>query len=554
MASATTERIYRLTVDATAAVNKLDQIAKSTGAVEQKMTAAGKSMGSFINVAAVTSLALYAKGLFDAADAASDLGDAFGITIGKVYAFQNAVSEAGGKGENFQQMMQKVANSVDDAFGGNDKAVESFARLGITMESMKDQNLDQIYERIAKALAGIADPAKRNAIAMDLMGKAAIGTDWEKHNRVLGETRDTYEKLSPALQRAADYSEMLTNAIKKFSTVATAALGAIPDTIAKIGDGFRDIYAVVTGGKSLDEAMTKTAVAAEATVAPINRVAQATQAQTKAMSDAQREAEKWNSVIAKQVEQQIAWEQKLKDSLNPMNEIDRELAKLQVALDSGRISWEQYADGMFLITDKIDGLKQVKEPLDEIGVAIGNTLASGVSSLIDSFDQAGASFGKMAADFLKNIAKMIAQMFILKAIQNSMKGTAAGAFFGFAKGGNFAGGTGLPHGVYDQPTFFKFANGGTFGSRTGVLGEAGAEAILPLKKNSQGKLGVSGGGGVSVVINNNAPVEVSQSSTTGADGQTTINIMIEKKVKDLLAGGGLDKQMRSAYGLNRQAA
>jgi len=51
-------------------------------------------------------------------------------------------------------------------------------------------------------------------------------------------------------------------------------------------------------------------------------------------------------------------------------------------------------------------------------------------------------------------------------------------------------------GIVNKPTLFKFANGGVPG--TGLMGEAGPEAIIPLKRGPDGKLGVSGGGGVSV--------------------------------------------------------
>jgi phage-related minor tail protein len=46
-------------------------------------------------------------------------------------------------------------------------------------------------------------------------------------------------------------------------------------------------------------------------------------------------------------------------------------------------------------------------------------------------------------------------------------------------------------GVYDKPTLFAFANG------AGVFGEAGPEAIMPLRRGPDGKLGVasSSGGG-----------------------------------------------------------
>jgi tape measure domain-containing protein len=51
-------------------------------------------------------------------------------------------------------------------------------------------------------------------------------------------------------------------------------------------------------------------------------------------------------------------------------------------------------------------------------------------------------------------------------------------------------------GIVNKPTLFRFANGGVPG--TGLMGEAGPEAIIPLKRGPDGKLGVSGGGGVSV--------------------------------------------------------
>jgi phage-related minor tail protein len=43
--------------------------------------------------------------------------------------------------------------------------------------------------------------------------------------------------------------------------------------------------------------------------------------------------------------------------------------------------------------------------------------------------------------------------------------------------------------MVNSPTMFKFASGGAF--RTGILGEAGPEAIMPLRRGRDGKLGVA---------------------------------------------------------------
>ena len=55
-------------------------------------------------------------------------------------------------------------------------------------------------------------------------------------------------------------------------------------------------------------------------------------------------------------------------------------------------------------------------------------------------------------------------------------------------------------GIVTRPTLFPFADGGSF--RAGIMGEAGPEAILPLRRGPNGKLGVQaqGGGGTTVNV------------------------------------------------------
>ena len=68
-------------------------------------------------------------------------------------------------------------------------------------------------------------------------------------------------------------------------------------------------------------------------------------------------------------------------------------------------------------------------------------------------------------------------------------------------------------GVVTEPTFFRYGAAGNLG----LMGEAGAEAILPLKRGRSGNLGVeaSGGGSTNIVVN----VDASGSSVEGNEGQ-----------------------------------
>ncbi len=62
-------------------------------------------------------------------------------------------------------------------------------------------------------------------------------------------------------------------------------------------------------------------------------------------------------------------------------------------------------------------------------------------------------------------------------------------------------------GIVNKPTLFPFAKG------VGLMGEAGPEAILPLRRGSDGRLGVSAAGGGSVTVN--VQVDASGSSVQG---------------------------------------
>jgi lambda family phage tail tape measure protein len=129
-----------------------------------------------------------------------------------------------------------------------------------------------------------------------------------------------------------------------------------------------------------------------------------------------------------------------------------------------------------------------------------------------------ANFREFASGILKATAQMIMQQFVLKAIMQAIGFAGGGAakipaisgdFYKSMPIGNFTpsaygnvfGRNGIQKfamgGVVNKPTIFPFANG------TGLMGEAGPEAIMPLQRAANGKLGViaSGGGTTNVVVN-----------------------------------------------------
>lgn len=119
---------------------------------------------------------------------------------------------------------------------------------------------------------------------------------------------------------------------------------------------------------------------------------------------------------------------------------------------------------------------------------------------------------------------------------SGMTGTIStpGLAYGHANGGVFGS---MTNQVYTKTTPFKFASGGTFGKQ-GVLGEAGPEAVMPLARGADGKLGVkssgSGDNNVSVVVNVTDSGNSTKTSGDAGKGMNKLGDMIGAEVMKVL--------------------
>ena len=148
----------------------------------------------------------------------------------------------------------------------------------------------------------------------------------------------------------------------------------------------------------------------------------------------------------------------------------------------------------------------------QVGDAVVNTF-QGLEDQLTNFVTTGKlNFADLANSIIADIARIAIRQAIIAPL---LKGV--GEIFGitFANGGVFAENGIQPFargGIVDKPTLFPFANG------TGLMGEAGPEAILPLRRGRDGRLGVDaggGGGGINVTVN----VDATGTKAQGDDGR-----------------------------------
>jgi tape measure domain-containing protein len=251
---------------------------------------------------------------------------------------------------------------------------------------------------------------------------------------------------------------------------------------------------------------------------------------------------------------------KLKDYQKAMNEI--RMDKLRKDFDSAKIGAAEFYTKMSELGAEFSSRGALALGADSYIKKIGTTTTMVASLIEGTFDKLGDSlsnwiktgkfsFKEFTMSILDDLNKIIVRAMIIRPLANALLDTAGvkAAANGFAPNGSgvsmFASG-----GIVSGATAFSYG-----GSRMGIMGEAGPEAILPLRRDASGKLGVSASAQQNpVIVNivNNSSAEVTQRETTGANGSKVLEVMINSKVKEGIASGAFDKSMQAAYGLRRK--
>jgi phage-related minor tail protein len=152
---------------------------------------------------------------------------------------------------------------------------------------------------------------------------------------------------------------------------------------------------------------------------------------------------------------------------------------------------EQVASLSVRIGAETSDAKQKLTELQKLGDAFGKRITGAFEDAVFSGDSFSDTLRSLALDLSKLSLRGALQP-LTGAVGNAFS-DALGGLLGFAKGGVV--GSPMPQpfadgGVIASPISFPLGGGGM-----GVAGEAGPEAIMPLARGADGRLGVRGNGG-----------------------------------------------------------
>ena len=277
--------------------------------------------------------------------------------------------------------------------------------------------------------------------------------------------------------------------------------------------------------------------------------------------------------------------------------IDTEIAKLEIARtqvgDSvpGRIATAVDAEKGKKILDFIVQAKAELNDLDSVATrvsqsisdAIGNSITNGINGLIEGTTTAEQVF----ADFLKNIGQILIQegakiiaTYIAIGIAKAFAGLAGNSGGGgggnapaapgvnvsptapmiqpipvvglpAAKGAYFSNGVAAfaNGGIVNSPTLFQFADGGV--TQPGVMGEAGPEAIMPLQRDGNGRLGVKATGVVEALAAARGALSDGQAKSAGdpfAENRQALggisSVERERNVERIISSGASSTEIK----------
>ena len=194
-------------------------------------------------------------------------------------------------------------------------------------------------------------------------------------------------------------------------------------------------------------------------------------------------------------------------------------------------------------------VEEAAQQQEQLANFIGDSMENAMMGIVDGTLSVKDAFKSMAADIIRELYRVLVVQEMVATAKEAMDAKGgflkmAGSFLGLpmlADGGAFSGGSQIQAyadgGVIGGPTTFPMSGG-----KTGLMGEAGPEAIMPLKRGSNGKLGVQmeGGGGGDVI-------NINQSFNFQANGDDSVKKLIAQaapKIADMAKASVIESRRR----------
>ncbi len=478
------------------------------------------------------------QGSINAADAFGKLEIQTGIAANTLMAYVNAGKLAGVSQESIEKSLRRLSQSMREADQGVATYKDAFDALGISVRNTDGtlKTNQQVLGEISDAFSQMEDGVTKSAIAMEIFGRSGSQMVNLLNNGKASLEEFNFEVSDNFAQNAEYFNDQMTALGIKLQGFAMQMVDNLLPTLNNLAEMFSGITKDGADLEFLFEAITftiKTLAASLFTVVAGFRFLGNT---IVAVAKSAHKAAKFDFKGAFD-ELQIGLEVTKKQFIEDM-EVFKEIytGTAEAGDEYGKKTTDMLEKtfGHTMIA-KLDAFKKSIKGINE---AMADVVVKGIKgmedALVDFVMKGTLSFRNLANSIITDMVRIAIQQTITLPFTNFVEG-----LFKNADGNAFMNGKVQKYaygGVVNRPTLFPMANG------MGLMGEAGAEAILPLRRGSNGKLGVqaSGGGVGNIVVNVDA-----SGSTVEGDEQggkelgRVIAVAIQSEIINQKRPGGL---------------
>jgi len=400
--------------------------------------------------------------------------------------------------ERLRREAELAGDATDDLAVGMDRVSQASQRAA--------ENVMRIAQGIRDSVSSVAVLESENAVARRVI--AAGGS--ESDARIASRSAAAGARVAEDLRRAGAGQREIAAAVAAATSAERRRLTAQAEN--------RDIFSVfnTSGGGGGSSRQGRTA--------------------SEYVAQLEREVE--------QRERLIKLSDEDRERVERSYEVQQQIASLQGTVSEDRVK------ALLKEEQRVNKLAEIEEQRRNRVEELEGAFSSFFMSVFDNVDNLGDAFNTL----LKSIANQIYR----ESIADPLSEAAGGAISGFIDGLFSANGNAFDRsgvmafangGVVNRTTPFMFGNGG----RLGIMGEAGPEAILPLSRGANGKLGVqsTGGGGsvVNLVVENNTGANANVDVQSGGNGQ--IRVILGAVARDIAEGGATYKSIRRTFQLRQ---
>jgi len=556
----------------TATLNK--QIAgmnKKFGGMTKTIKSVGVAMvGAFGAYSVISGLKQTAASL----DAIAKTSDRLGIATDKLISFRHAAELSGVSVQTLEMAMQRMTRRVAQDAKTSTEALEA---MGLSVEKFKNLTLDKQMEAVADGLKNVGTQSERVSIAFKLFDAEGVKVlnmlqngskgmrEAEKEARALGLTVDrttlsAVERANDEFYRMGLITEGLKTRLVAMSSTAMASITSELNKWAVSGGAerlWKGLLIVAEVGYRVGQVFSVTANILgkffTQVYSGILKVAQIRASIFETYDGELNAILKMQDTLSSNTEQFNSNIKQSMDTLKkPIGNLIEKYMQISLAISKSTNVQNEFAEST---ADTSTKMEKLAVRIQDGAFVFTNAFSNMENSIVEFAKTGTFEFAKFAEAVLEDLLRMIIRLQITIPLINSMQaalgGTAGGSLFGFAQGGAISGGVQkfATGGVVNSPTMFPMKSG------MGLMGEAGAEAIMPLKRTAGGDLGVNASGmGTVVNIYNESGSDAEVSESQDGNGKRIIDVMIRDSVKSSLGDGSLDRAFKTNFGLKRKGA